>query len=101
MPAGVLTAEEERLGHLVEERVREVLSETLGGVLQALVQNPPKLALSIKELAAASGYGETTIRSAIDDGDIVVRYGTKTKPIIETTEALAWIRSLPTRPPKQ
>jgi excisionase family DNA binding protein len=60
-----------------------------------------KLAYTIAEAAEATGYSEKTIRRAIDAGDLVVRYGTKTKPVVKADELEAWLDSLPTTPPSK
>lgn len=54
-----------------------------------------KISYSLEEAAAATGYGETTIKVAIRHGDLVPRYA-NSKPVIPAGELAAWIESLPT-----
>lgn len=54
-----------------------------------------KLAYSLPEAAAATGYGETTIKVAIRRGELVVRYA-NSKPVIPAGELADWLNSLPT-----
>lgn len=56
-----------------------------------------KLAYNIQEAADATGYSTDTIRRAIRNNDLTVRYA-NSKPIILTEELLGWLRSLPTEP---
>lgn len=58
------------------------------------------LALSIADAAAVVGYGTTTIREAIDKGDIIPRYANR-KPVIPVSELKAWLDRLPTEPPSR
>lgn len=57
-----------------------------------------KLAYSIEEAAAATGYSTDTIRRALRKNDLTARYA-NTKPVILTDELKAWLESLPCDPP--
>lgn len=50
--------------------------------------------------AAASGLGETTLRTAIAKDELVVHYY-GTKPVIRAVDLDDWIRSLPTEKPRK
>lgn len=54
-----------------------------------------KLAYSLEEAAAATGYGQTTLKVAIRRGELVPRYA-NAKPVIPTSELESWLSSLPT-----
>jgi hypothetical protein len=56
----------------------------------------PRLALTITEAATATGYSDDVIRAALGRGELVPRYGTKSKPVIPVTELQRWLDSLPT-----
>jgi len=60
-----------------------------------------KLAYTIAEAAEAVGYSQKTIRRAIASNDLIARYGTGTKPVIEADELRAWLRSRPTVPERE
>lgn len=59
-----------------------------------------KIAFSIEEAAEAVGYSTDTIRRAIRNSDLAVKYA-NTKPIILATELQAWAEALPSEPKKQ
>ena len=59
-----------------------------------------KLAYSIEEAAAASGYSTDSIRRAIRNSDITARYA-NSKPVILAEELADWLRSLPTEAPNK
>lgn len=59
-----------------------------------------KLSYSYAGLSEATGISEAEIRRAIDDNYLVRRY-LKSKPIILTSDAQAWLESLPTERPGQ
>jgi len=52
----------------------------------------------LRGAAEASGFGETTIREAIELGDLVAHYGGRrnSKPVIRAIDLDAWVASLPT-----
>lgn len=56
-----------------------------------------KLAYSVDEAAAATGYSSGTIRTAIRRHDLIARYA-NSKPVILADELLDWLKSLPTEP---
>lgn len=58
-----------------------------------------KLAYSLEEAEAATGYSQRTIRRAITDHQLVARYA-NSKPVITADELKAWLDSLPTEAPK-
>lgn len=58
--------------------------------------NVPRLALTYEEAAVAVGYSKTTIRQAIERGELVPSYGTKAKPVVRITELQRWLDTLPT-----
>ena len=57
-----------------------------------------KLAYSIEEAAAASGYSTDSIRRAIRKFELTARYA-NSKPVILAEELADWLRSLPTEAP--
>lgn len=57
----------------------------------------PKLAYSLQEAAAATGYSARTLSIAIRRHDLLARYA-NSKPIILADELQDWLRSLPTEP---
>lgn len=50
--------------------------------------------------ADATGYSKTTIREAMDAGELVAHYS-GIKPVIRAVDLDAWIESLPTERPKR
>lgn len=56
-----------------------------------------KLAYSVEEAAAATGYSVDTIRIAIRSHHLVARYA-NSKPVIRTSELDDWLESLPSEP---
>lgn len=56
---------------------------------------------SVANWAAACDLGETTIREHIADSNLVTRYPTTSKAIVTLEDGLAWLRTLPTEPPKR
>lgn len=56
----------------------------------------PRLALTYDEAALAVGYSKETLRQAIDRGELVPSYGTRTKPVLRVTELQRWLDTLPT-----
>lgn len=59
-----------------------------------------KLAFSIEEAAEAVSYSTDTIRRAIRNNDLSVKYA-NSKPVIMATELEAWLTALPSEPPKR
>ncbi|WP_323986258.1 MerR family transcriptional regulator [Microbacterium plantarum] len=59
-----------------------------------------KLAYSIPDLAEAVGLSVSSIRDAIDRGDLRPKYPNR-KPIIPAGEAERWIASLPEEKPER
>lgn len=59
-----------------------------------------KLSFTIEEAAEATGYSTDTIRRAIRNSDLTVRYA-NSKPVILTTELQDWLSALPTEAPKR
>ena len=59
-----------------------------------------KLAYSIEEAAEATSYSTDTIRKAIRNNDLAVKYY-NTKPIILASELQAWAEALPSEPQKR
>lgn len=57
-----------------------------------------KLAFSIEEAAAATGYSTDSIRKAIRNNDLGVKYA-NTKPVILASELESWLTSLPSEAP--
>lgn len=55
------------------------------------------LAYSIPDSALVVGYSETTIKDAINKGDLLPSYA-NTKPVILRTELQRWLESLPHEP---
>jgi hypothetical protein len=54
-----------------------------------------KLAYTVQNLAVAVDVSESTIRRAIDKGELVASYPTS-RPIITCASAQQWLDSLPT-----
>lgn len=59
-----------------------------------------KLSYSIEEAAAATGYSTDSIRKAIRNNDLCVKYA-NSKPIILATELQEWLEALPSEAPKR
>lgn len=59
-----------------------------------------KIAFSIDEAAEAVGYSTDTVRRAIRNNDIAVKYA-NSKPIILASELQAWAEALPSEPQKR
>jgi len=57
-----------------------------------------KIAFTIEEAAEAVGYSTDTVRKAIRNSDLAVKYY-NTKPIILASELQAWAEALPSDPP--
>lgn len=57
-----------------------------------------KLSYSIPNLATAVDLSVTTVRRAIESGELRARYPNR-KPIIAREDALEWLRNLPTEKP--
>lgn len=57
----------------------------------------PFISADLPTAAAATGVSETTLREAIEVGDLTARYvGRKaTKPIVAADDLHAWVQSLP------
>lgn len=53
-----------------------------------------KLAYSIEEAAAATSYSTDTIRRAIRNNDLSVKYA-NSKPVILASELESWLNALP------
>ena len=58
-----------------------------------------KLAYSLEEAEAATGYSQRTLRRAIADDKLIARYA-NSKPVITAEELTNWLNSLPTEAPK-
>jgi hypothetical protein len=58
-----------------------------------------KLAYSIPNFAKAVDLSETTVREAINKGDLIPSYPARKKPIIPTDEAKRWLAALPVERP--
>jgi len=59
-----------------------------------------KLAYSLEEATEATGYSLDTIRKAIRNKDLTVRYANR-KPVILAAELTDWLTSLPTEAPRK
>jgi len=59
-----------------------------------------KIAFTIEEAAEAVGYSTDTVRRAIRNSDLAVKYY-NTKPIILASELQAWAEALPSEPQKR
>lgn len=57
-----------------------------------------QVAYELRDAAAASGFGITTIKEAVASGELVAHYGGKaaTKPVIRAVDLDEWVASLPT-----
>lgn len=53
-----------------------------------------KLAYSIEEAAEATGYSTDTVRRAIRNNDLSVKYA-NSKPVILASELESWLNALP------
>lgn len=53
-----------------------------------------KLSFSIEEAAVATGYSTDTIRRAIRNNDLSVKYA-NSKPVILASELESWLNALP------
>jgi len=62
-----------------------------------------KLAYSIPNFADAVDLSVTTIRLAIDRGELKVGYPTQSarKPVIERDEGVRWLKTLPSERPEK
>lgn len=59
-----------------------------------------KLSFSIEEAAEATGYSTDTIRRAIRNNDLSVKYA-NSKPVVLASELEAWLTALPSEAPKR
>ena len=57
-----------------------------------------KLAYSLEEAEAATGYSQRTLRRAIADDKLIARYA-NSKPVITADELKNWLDNLPTEAP--
>lgn len=57
-----------------------------------------KIAYSIEQAAEAVGYSTDTIRRAIRNNDLSVKYA-NSKPVILASELESWLTSLPSEAP--
>lgn len=57
-----------------------------------------KLSFSIEEAAAATGYSTDSIRKAIRNNDLAVKYA-NSKPVVLASELESWLNALPSEPP--
>jgi len=57
-----------------------------------------ELSYSIEEAAVATGYSTDSIRKAIRNNDLSVKYA-NTKPVILASELESWLNALPSEPP--
>lgn len=57
-----------------------------------------KLAYSIEDAAAATSYSTDTIRRAIRNNELAVKYA-NSKPVILASELESWLTSLPSEAP--
>jgi hypothetical protein len=62
--------------------------------------NTGKLAYSLDEAAAATGYSADVIRRALRANSLTARYA-NTKPVILATELTSWLESLPAEAPSK
>lgn len=60
---------------------------------------PFKLALTLAEAADACGYSISTIKRAVERGELTKRYA-NSNPVILVSELTEWLESLPEVPPK-
>lgn len=58
-----------------------------------------KLAYSIPNFAKAVDLSETTVRKAIDNGDLIPAYPAVKKPLITKSEGERWLSALPNERP--
>lgn len=58
-----------------------------------------KIAYTYEQAADQVGYSERTIRQAVKDGNLIARFA-NSKGVIEHEELLAWVKALPTEPPR-
>lgn len=58
-----------------------------------------KLAYTLDEAAAATGYSRRVIDIAIQQNNLIARYA-NSKPVIEEAELRRWLQSLPTISPR-
>lgn len=58
-----------------------------------------KLAYSIPNFARAVDLSETTVREAINKGDLIPAFPARMKPIIDRREGERWLAALPTERP--
>lgn len=58
-----------------------------------------KLAYSIPNFAKAVDLSETTLKLAIDAGELIPVYPAKRKPLITKQEGERWLQSLPAERP--
>ena len=58
----------------------------------------PFIAAPIPEAAKSVGFSVSTLREAIDNGELEVHYGGRraTKPVIRAVDLDEWVASLPT-----
>jgi hypothetical protein len=56
----------------------------------------PRISLTPDDAAIATGFARTRIFNAIRDGELTARKDGKAT-VIETTEILRWVRSMPAR----
>lgn len=54
-----------------------------------------RVSYTVRDAAAATGYSESTIRRAIDAGDLVVHYPAD-RPVILADDLHAWVADAPT-----
>ena len=57
-----------------------------------------KLSFSIEEAATATGYSTDTIRRAIRNNDLAVKYA-NSKPVVLASELESWLNALPSEAP--
>ncbi|MFK3835793.1 hypothetical protein [Microbacterium sp. NPDC087868] len=84
------TAEE--IQNIVRDAIREELELVVN--IGAL---PQRVALNLKDAAAACGYSVDSIRFAIDRNELVPAYA-NTKPVIMVEELVRWVPTLPDQP---
>lgn len=59
-----------------------------------------KKAFTIPQAAEVASVGESTLKAAIDRGDLPRRYPS-TRPVILASDLDKWLESLPTDPPNR
>jgi hypothetical protein len=61
-------------------------------------RDEPKKAYTLVEAARVASVGESTLRAAMDRGDLPKRFPS-TRPVVLASDLDKWLESLPTEPP--